>query len=160
MGHRRPGAGPGPGVPQDEDEKDDFQCDSQAVEIHPGPAELAHRVESGEGDLYRGGNQVGDATGPGGQDCRQDDHQDRDRQERQRRDGPGLGDVESPDGARQDVSDHSGLVERENVHVDVQEHEAGPRCSELESDRDALLVQGGGGVMCSHDGLRCGGVDR
>jgi len=44
------GAGPGPGVPQDEGEKDHVQYDAKAVEVRPG---LAHHVECRVGDLYR-----------------------------------------------------------------------------------------------------------
>ena len=60
----------------------------------------------------------------------------------------GLADVELEDDAGQDVVDGAGLVQVEVVDVDGEEHEAGPGCGELDSHRDPLVFQCGGGLTC------------
>jgi hypothetical protein len=51
-----------------------------------------------------------------------------------------LADVELEDDAGQDVVDEAGLLQGEVVDVDVEEHEAGPGCGELRSDRRGRIV--------------------
>src|SRR3954466_1825615 len=87
---------------------------------------------------------------PGGQCRRERDHEGRDRYRREKNCKKGLADLELIDDAVEDVADAPGLVQGEVVDVDVQEHEACPRCGELDSHRDPLVFQCGGGLTCSH----------
>src|SRR5215212_2925889 len=131
-------AGPGPGGAEDVGEEDHFDHDAEAVEEDPG---LAEHVERRDGDVERCHDEVERAVRTGGQCHGEQDHEDRDPHEHERNDYEGLADVELEDDAGQDVVDGAGLVQVEVVDVDVEEHEAGPGCGELRSDRYRRIVQ-------------------
>src|SRR5215217_1024725 len=150
QGRRRCGAAwPGPGGAQDEGQEQHLESDGEAVEVEVGPG-LPCRVVHRDGDVERCYDEVDGAVDTGGQCRGEQDHEARDGYERQPNGDKGWAGVELVDDAGQDVVDEAGLVQGEVVDVDVQEHEACPRCGELDSHRDPLVFQCGGGLTCSH----------
>src|SRR5919112_277136 len=131
-------AGPGPGGTQDEGQEQQLESDGEAIEVGPG---LPDRVVHRDGDVQRCHDEVRGAVDTGGQRRGEQDHEDRDRYEREPDDDKGLADVELEDDAGQDVVDDAGLVQEEVVDVDVEEHEARPGGRELRSDRYRRIVQ-------------------
>src|SRR5918992_5781335 len=144
-------AGPGPGGTQDEGQEQQLESDGEAIEVGPG---LPDRVVHRDGDVQRCHDEVRGAVDTGGQRRGEQDHEGRDRDEREPDDGKGLSDVELEDDAGQDVVDDAGLVQEEVVDVDVEEHETRPGGRELRSDRYRRIVQGCRGLgVCAQGAL-------
>src|SRR5215203_6530422 len=139
-GRRRCGAGPGPGGAQDEGQDQHLDSDGEGV-VEGIVRERPQKVHPHGGDVQRCNDEVRGAVHPGGQRHGEHDHQGRDRDDREENGHQCSADVELEDDATPDVVDFAGLVEVEVVDVDDEEHEAGPGCRELRSDRYRRIVQ-------------------
>src|SRR5215212_6939206 len=76
-------AGPGPGGTQDEGQEQQLESDGEAVEGEVGPGLLAGRVVHRDGDVECCHDEVDGAVDTGGQRRGEQDHEDRDRHERE-----------------------------------------------------------------------------
>lgn len=134
-------ARPRPSGTQDEHQNQHLDSDGEAIEGCPVPG-FTHRVEGREWDFKRCHDEVCCAVRTGGQDHREQDHEDRNSHERE--DGGQIrrANGELKDDSRSDLVDGSGLVQVEVVHVDVEEHKAGPGSGELRLDGDLSIFKG------------------